>query len=117
MTIQNIPWLTSVILLPLVGSILCFLWPARVKPLGLITAIAVCLVNMTWQVTNFGVQQYAVGGWGAPLGINLYVDDLSLLMLLLTALVGTGISIIPLVIFLKKSQCISGHYRCYCGQY
>jgi len=40
-----------------------------------------------------GAQRYAVGGWGAPLGIDLYADGLSLLMLAITALVCLGISI------------------------
>ncbi len=93
--LQNIPWLVLLVVLPLVGSMLCFLLPQRVKLLGLMTALAITasVLALSYQVVNQGVLRYAVGGWGAPLGINLYVDGLSLLMLLVTALVGVAISI------------------------
>ena len=93
--LQNIPWLVLLIVLPLVGSMLCFLFPQRVKLLGLMTAFAITasVLALGYQILNQGVLRYAVGGWGAPLGINLYVDGLSLLMLLVTALVGLAISI------------------------
>jgi len=93
--LQNIPWLVLMVVLPLVGSMLCFLFPQRGKLLGLITALAITAsaLALSYQVVNQGVLHYAAGGWGAPLGINLYVDGLSLLMLLVTALVGLAISI------------------------
>ena len=40
-----------------------------------------------------GVSRHALGGWGAPLGIDLYADGLSLVMLTATALVGLGVSV------------------------
>lgn len=93
--LQNIPWLVLLVVLPLVGSMLCFLFPQRVKLLGLMTALAIAAsaLALGYQVVNQGALRYAVGGWGAPLGIDLYVDGLSLLMLLVTALVGLAISI------------------------
>jgi len=93
--LQNIPWLVLLIVLPLAGAILCFLFPQRVKLLGLITALVVTssVLALCYQVVSQSVLHYAVGGWGAPLGINLYVDGLSLLMLLVTALLGLGISV------------------------
>jgi len=97
--LQNIPWLVLLVVLPLAGSMLCFLFPQRGKLLGLMTALAIAasVLALTYQimgqVVNQGALRYAVGGWGAPLGINLYVDGLSLLMLLVTALVGLAISI------------------------
>ncbi len=42
------------------------------------------------QILDDGVYHHAVGGWDAPLGIDLYADGLSLLMLAATALVGSG---------------------------
>ena len=99
--LQNIPWLVLLVVLPLVGSMLCFLFPQRVKLLGLMTALAITasVLALGYQVVNQGVLRYAVGGWGAPLGINLYVDGLSLLMLLVTALVGLAISIYSITYF------------------
>ena len=91
----NIPWLVLVIVLPLVATMLCFLLPQRVKLLGLMAAvfISASVMALAYQVVDQGALRYAVGGWGAPLGINLYADGLSLLMLLLTAFVGLAISI------------------------
>jgi len=93
--LQNIPWLVLLVVLPLVGSMLCFLFPQRVKLLCLMTAMAITanVLALGCLVVNQGVLRYEVGGWGAPLGIDLYVDGLSLLMLFLTALVGLAISI------------------------
>ena len=83
-----------IILLPLIGALACFLWPRRTVSPGLITSlgIVICVVGLGWQLMHLGVQRHAVGGWGAPLGIDLYADGLSLLMLIVTALVGTAIS-------------------------
>ena len=92
---QDIPWAVLVILLPVVGTLVCFLCPRRSVPLGLAAALAVvvCVAGLGWQVVEQGAQRYAIGGWGAPLGIDLYADGLSLLMLMVTAVVGLGISV------------------------
>lgn len=101
MLMQNIPWLVVIIVLPLVASLLCFLLPQRARFTGLLTAFAIVasVVMLAIQLVNHGVLHYAVGGWGAPLGINLYLDGLSLLMLLVTAAVGFGISIYSVAYF------------------
>jgi len=91
----DIPWIILIVLLPLLGAMSCFLWPRYAVSLGLITALAIVtsVIGLTWQVIEQGAQRYMLGAWGAPLGIDLYVDGLSLLMLIITALVGLGISI------------------------
>ncbi len=91
----DIPWGIVLILLPLAGGMACFVWPATAKALGLVTAgvVALSVAGLAWQIVENGVYRHAVGGWGAPLGIDLYADGLSLLMLAVTALVGLGISI------------------------
>ena len=43
-----------------------------------------------------GARHYAVGGWGAPLGVDLYVDGLTGIMLLLTHVVA-----LPLVVYAR----------------
>ncbi|MDA3868637.1 MAG: proton-conducting transporter membrane subunit [Gammaproteobacteria bacterium] len=95
MSIQTIPWPVMLIVLPLIGTLLCFLLPRQVKALGLMTALAIAAsaVALLWQLLQQGAMRYSVGGWGAPLGIDLYADGLSLLMLLITATVGLAISI------------------------
>ncbi len=88
-------WGPVLILLPLVGGIVCFLFPASAKTLGLTTVVlvGVLVTGVGWQLLTHGVYRHAVGGWGAPLGIDLYVDGLSLLMLIMIALVGLGVSV------------------------
>jgi formate hydrogenlyase subunit 3/multisubunit Na+/H+ antiporter MnhD subunit len=51
------------------------------------------LFGLSRQLLEHGPQRYAVGGWMAPLGIELYVDGLSLFMLAVTAMVGVGTTI------------------------
>lgn len=78
MLVQVIPWAVLVILLPLSGALLCFLWPQRSLLLGLLTVLTIvaAVIGLGWQVAEQGAQRYAVGGWGAPLGIDLYVDEI-----------------------------------------
>ncbi len=92
--IIDIPWVIIVILLPLIGAMSCFVWPQKSILLGMVTAVSIVLgtAGLLWQLITLGVQRYTLGGWAAPLGIDLYVDGLSLLMLIITALVGLGIS-------------------------
>ncbi len=101
MFLQNISWQAMLVILPLTGAMLCFLFPQRVKFLGLLTACAITasVIGLLLQVLDQGVLHSSVGGWGAPLGIEFYVDGLSLLMLLVTALVGLGISIYSIAYF------------------
>ena len=91
----DIPWIILIILLPLLGAMSCFLWPRHATLLGLLTSLAIVfgVTGLSLQVIEQGTQRYMLGGWGAPLGIDLYVDGLSLLMLIITAMVGLGISI------------------------
>ena len=99
MEIQNafmvFPWAVALILLPLASALSCFLFPRISRTLGLITSFGtvVSVVGLGWQLLEHGSYRHAVGGWGAPLGIELYADGLSLLMLATTALVGFAISV------------------------
>lgn len=93
--LSAIPWEPVLILLPLAGGIACFLFPASAKAVGLMTAalVPLAVARVGWQLLTQGVYHHAVGGWGAPLGIDLQADGLSLLMLAMTALVGFGVSL------------------------
>lgn len=92
--LTDIAWGVIVIMLPLTGGIICFLWPAISRTLGLITVVgaALSVAGLGWQIIESGPYRHAVGGWGSPLGIDLFADGLSLLMLSMTALVGLGVS-------------------------
>lgn len=93
--IVAIPWVVVLIVLPLMGGMACFLFPTISKSLGLMTALAIftAVGGLSWQLVEEGAQRYAIGGWGASLGIDLYADGLSLLMLVMAALVGLGVSV------------------------
>ncbi len=95
MPFAGVPWEVLIILLPLAGAMACFLWPRRALPLALLTALAVSVgvAGLGWQVVTQGVKRHAVGGWGAPLGIDLYADGLSLLMLAVTAVVALAVGV------------------------
>jgi multicomponent Na+:H+ antiporter subunit D len=59
--------------------------------LGSLTSLAGAggLVLAVW---DDGVGRHLLGGWGRPLGIELYVDGLAVVMLGMTAVVGTAVS-------------------------
>ena len=105
-SLTQIPWAMVLILLPLAAAMIAFLWPRLAISLGLITAATqiLAIAGLGWQIhsINNGAYHHAVGGWGAPLGIDLYADGLSLLMLTLTALVGMGVSIYSVVYFERE---------------
>ncbi len=80
---------------PLAGALLAFLLPRKAAPIGLGTALltGAAAVGVLFQVALGGTRLYHVGGWGAPLGIDLLADGLSVLMLAMAAVVGTAVSI------------------------
>ena len=83
------------ILLPLLGSILIFLLVRGRAACGVAVTLANLLllaVVITHRVSS-GPWRHEVGGWGAPLGIDLYLDGLSALMLAMTGLVALAISV------------------------
>ncbi|MDP2252611.1 MAG: proton-conducting transporter membrane subunit, partial [Thiobacillus sp.] len=91
-----LPWL---IVLPLLWGTLAFLLgPGRGGRLA-IAAIAlqgVLALQLAGQLLDDGSRVYAVGGWGAPLGIDLMADGLAAVMLLLTQAVA-----LPLAVFAR----------------
>ncbi len=90
-----IPVLPWPVLVPLAGGCLALLLRRQVVPLGMVTGAGTLLAcaALTGQVWMHGALRHPVGGWGAPLGIELYADGLSVLMLLMTAAVGLGIGV------------------------
>ena len=100
----HFPWAMVLILLPLAGGMLCFLWPGIANVLGLLVAgcMVLSVAGLGWQLLQHGVFHHAVGGWGAPLGIELYADGLSLLMLAATALVGVAVSVYSSAYFRRE---------------
>ncbi len=95
--IDPLVWL---ILLPLAWATLAFvLGPGRGGWLAIAGLVAQCWLafNLAQQVSAGVAVVHAVGGWGAPLGIDLAVDGLSAAMLLLTQTVA-----LPLAIYARS---------------
>lgn len=88
-----IPWSILLIVLPLGAGMIAFVWPRAARTLSLLCHLVVVLAvtGLAVQLWQHGVFHHAVGGWDAPLGIGLYADGLSLLLLAATALVGLGV--------------------------
>lgn len=99
--------MTLPILLPFAGALLAFLCinrPAAV--IGIVSALATlaAVVRLTVELRWHGVLGYQLGGWAAPLGINLHADGLSMIMLLMTAIVGGLITIYAAAYFRGKPE-------------
>lgn len=84
-----------IIWLPFVGAVLCYLEPRLARLVGLAVAVLslISIGQLSTEVLRHGPYSYPVGGWLAPLGIALWADGLAVWMLLLTAVVGLGISL------------------------
>jgi len=102
--VATMPWGVMLILLPLAGGLVCFLLPGMARLLGLLTVFAAALsvAGLGWQLHEVGVYRHLLGGWGAPLGIELHADGLSLLMLAATALVGSAVSVYATAYFERE---------------
>jgi multicomponent Na+:H+ antiporter subunit D len=81
---------------PFAGSVLSYLLGRRASPLvGLTGAFATAglVAGLAMELGQRGVLRYAIGGWRAPLGIELYADGLAVFMLAVTAAVGVMVSL------------------------
>lgn len=94
-TAMEFPWGVALIVLPLAAAIMAFVYPRAAQTLALFCnlAIALAVIGLASQLWQHGVFRHAVGGWDTPLGIGLYADGLSLLLLIATALVGMAVSV------------------------
>lgn len=85
------------VLIPLAAALVAFASPrgaAAWLGMGGAVATAAAAVALAYEVLATGVAvTHVVGGWQAPLGIELYADALAALMVSMTAAVGFGISI------------------------
>ncbi|MBK5935448.1 MAG: proton-conducting membrane transporter [Halorhodospira halophila] len=82
--------------LPLLTALAVFLVRARRAPwlplLGAVATVA-AVADVVRQVAENGPQVHHLGGWQPPLGVELYADGLSALMLGMTALVGLAVTL------------------------
>lgn len=98
--------MTSLVLGPLLAAALAFLIPAAGRWLGRGTAAA-SWVAASWLarlVLVEGPIRHRVGGWGAPLGIELQGDGVAAFMLLVTTLIATAVTLYGPLYF-RPSAC------------
>ena len=110
----DIPWVVGPVVLPLVAAVLACLLRVRAGPaIGLITSLGIFLTvaGLSLQVLSLGPQRHELGGWEAPLGIELYADGLSVFMLLTTAIVGTAASAYAAGFFSREQREQGGRRR------
>ncbi|VAX38199.1 Na(+) H(+) antiporter subunit D [hydrothermal vent metagenome] len=84
------------IILPFLSGVLCFLTRRRWGQffgIGTAFIIFILTLKLGGDVWQSGPSRYAIGGWGNPLGIDLYLDGLSAVLLGITSVVGVCISI------------------------
>lgn len=96
------PWMPHLILIPLSAGILSFLFGERFRRILIAAAIGgtwFSLIRLALDLDHVGPRRYPVGGWVAPLGIELRIDGFSLMMLGTTATVGSFISLYALGFF------------------
>lgn len=95
---------------PLLAAAAAFLAPraGRWFGLGAAAASSLAAVALARLVLAGGVLRHRVGGWGAPLGIELRGDGLAAFMLLVTALVGSAVTVYGQGYF-RPGQCGDGH--------
>ncbi len=89
-------WSTLLIAGPLLAALVALSDRARTIRLGLAFGSGAALAGSAglWrEVVATGPMRHLVGGWGAPLGIELGADGLSVAMLTLTAVVGSAVSL------------------------
>lgn len=112
----HLDWAVGLILVPLGAGALAFVFQTRSALIGLIgTAIsAVAAVLLVCSVVLEGDYHHEAGGWGAPLGIDLAADGLSVLMLAMTNLVGLGVCL-QSAITAKAGQTIRGPDAAFVG--
>lgn len=81
---------------PLVAALLALNGRAGAIRAALGLGASATLTSAAWLwvgVARHGPGRHLLGGWGEPLGIELWADGLSVVMLAVTALVGTAVSL------------------------
>lgn len=86
----------GLVVVPLAAAIAVFMAAGRSAAAWSVGAAAVqfgLVVWLTRSILVLGPLRYRMGGWEAPLGIPLYADGVTALMLIMTAVVGSATTI------------------------
>lgn len=104
--LAQIPWQPWTVAWPLIGALAAFVVPRHDAAVGIATSLltTVSVSGVLIQVAVGGPLEYHIGGWEAPLGIGLFTDGFSALMLAVTAVVGTAIGVYARAYFQKGAE-------------
>lgn len=108
--LDPLPWLIA---LPLLWATSAFLLgPQRGGRLALagLAVQATLALLLAQDITTTGARTYAVGGWGAPLGIDLMADGLASVMLLLTQGVALPLALYARAYFAHGTAAARAHF-------
>lgn len=109
-------WTLALLILgPLAAAALAFAFPRRGRWVALAASLTVvtALVGLAYEVLVGGVQVHRVGGWSAPLGIDLRADGLSVLMLGIAALIANAVTLYSERYFLAGHDAEAAHRERY----
>lgn len=104
-------WMEVALALPLTGAVMTLMLGRRAAPVvGLLAGLAgaAASIGLAVAVSKHGPFRYLVGGWGAPLGIDLHVDGLAAAMLAMTGVVGACISVYAAGYFAQERAAAAG---------
>ena len=95
MAIGDLPWAPWTIVLPLIASALVIVLGGRRAPVVgvssvIVTALFACAALM--RLASVGPERHAVGGWEAPLGIELMLDGWGVGFVALTSVVSLAVA-------------------------
>lgn len=108
--LDPLPWLIA---LPLLWATAAFmLGPGRGSrlALGVLAIQAALSLTLAHQIVTTGVRTYALGGWGAPLGIDLVADGLATILLLLTQFVTLPLAVYARAYFSQGSAAARAYF-------
>lgn len=90
-------WSTVAVVGPLLGAVVSLVGGNRRATFAGLSTGSVSAVTgacaLAVGVLDDGVGRHLLGGWGQPLGIELYVDGLAVIMVAVTAVVGTAVTL------------------------
>ena len=104
---MGLPWASGCVLIPLLGAVICgAVTRRRAHDVGLVgtAATAICVVGLIWRVATEGPVVEPLGGWNAPVGIELYADGFSALMVAMTGVVAVCVSLFSVGHFAGSPQ-------------
>ncbi|TXD43773.1 oxidoreductase [Lujinxingia vulgaris] len=104
---RGLPLISASIWVPLLGALFVSLWPRRYAArcgIGASIASAAAALLLVVAVALSGPRRERLGGWGAPAGIELWIDGFSALMIAMTAVVGGVVSVYALAYFRAKDS-------------